>query len=62
MKFAWDQNKRKKNLAKHWIDFADAALIFYDNNRIEAVDDRDDYGETIYFYVWFIQKEVSNIE
>jgi len=48
MNFEWDNNKREKNLAKHQIDFSDAALIFYDNDRIESNDTRNDYGETRY--------------
>lgn len=32
------------NLDKHGVDFIDAAQIF-DNPTVEAVDDRQDYGE-----------------
>ncbi len=45
MKFEWDDNKNKKNIDKHGIDFNDALTIFDDNDRIEAIDDRNDYGE-----------------
>ena len=45
MKFEWDENKNKKNMDKHGIDFNDALTIFDDDNRIEAVDDRQDYEE-----------------
>jgi len=45
MKFEWDDNKNKKNIDKHGIDFNDALTIFDDKNRIEAIDDRNDYGE-----------------
>ena len=34
MEFEWDNEKNKRNIAKHGIDFADAALIV-----------RKDYGE-----------------
>ena len=44
MPFEWDPAKRRANLAKHGIDFADAAKIF-DGPTIEQVDDRMDYGE-----------------
>lgn len=33
--FEWDENKRKYNLEKHGIDFADIIKIFDDINRIE---------------------------
>jgi len=45
MKFEWDENKNKKNIDKHGIDFNDAITIFDDENRIEAIDDRNNYGE-----------------
>ncbi|MBQ0781480.1 MAG: BrnT family toxin [Thalassolituus oleivorans] len=45
MKFEWDENKNSKNMEKHGIDFNDAITIFDDDDRLEAVDDRNDYGE-----------------
>ncbi|MDR1453486.1 MAG: BrnT family toxin, partial [Candidatus Margulisbacteria bacterium] len=30
MEFEWDEEKNKKNLAKHGVDFADAQYIFND--------------------------------
>lgn len=46
MLFEWDEAKNKRNLEKHGIDFNDAITIFDDDDRIEAVDGRNDYGET----------------
>lgn len=48
MKFVWDKNKNIANQAKHGIDFLDAILIFDDPDRIEAMDDRKNYGENRY--------------
>ncbi len=45
MIYTWDENKRNSNLVKHGVDFVDAAELFGDPNRIETVDDRQDYGE-----------------
>ncbi|MCF6236207.1 MAG: BrnT family toxin [Gammaproteobacteria bacterium] len=45
MLFEWDDNKNSKNIDKHGIDFNDAITIFDDDERIEAVDGRNDYGE-----------------
>ena len=45
MNFEWDENKRKINIQNHGIDFVAAVSIFDDFNRIEAEDDRQDYGE-----------------
>lgn len=45
MNFEWDPVKREANLEKHKIDFALAALVFLDVDRIERNDNRKDYGE-----------------
>ncbi|WP_204378508.1 BrnT family toxin [Agaribacterium haliotis] len=45
VQFEWDENKNMKNLDKHGIDFNDAITIFDDDDRLEAIDDRNDYGE-----------------
>ena len=43
--FEWDQNKNEKNIVKHGIDFNDALTIFDDDERIESIDNRNNYGE-----------------
>jgi uncharacterized protein len=40
----WDERKRRSNLAKHGVDFADACGIFA-GPTIEATDTRRRYGE-----------------
>lgn len=44
MQFNWDKLKRKANLAKHGIDFNDAARIFA-GPLVLFEDDRADYNE-----------------
>jgi len=44
MEFEWDEQKRQQNIAKHGVDFLDAALIF-ENPILMAEDKRKDYGE-----------------
>jgi hypothetical protein len=44
MEFEWDSEKNDKNIEKHGIDFADAALLF-DNPILEQEDSRRNYGE-----------------
>ena len=44
MQFDWDELKRKANLAKHGIDFNDAARIFA-GPLVLFEDDRADYNE-----------------
>ena len=45
MLFEFDERKNAANLAKHGIDLADAAWVFADSMRLDAVDTRRDYGE-----------------
>jgi uncharacterized DUF497 family protein len=40
----WDEPKRRRNLAKHAVDFIDAAEIFF-GPTAETQDRRRDYGE-----------------
>jgi uncharacterized DUF497 family protein len=47
LSFEWDKQKNAANIRNHGIDFLDAALIF-ENPTIEAVDDREEYGEVRY--------------
>ena|SRR5215213_3523037 len=51
MRFEWDEAKRRSNLTRHGIDFADLVYVFEGpivrggNPIIQEVDDRYDYGE-----------------
>ncbi len=47
-KFEWDSNKAASNRAKHGISFEEAKDVFRDTFAIEALDDREDYGEERY--------------
>ncbi|MCX7176327.1 MAG: BrnT family toxin [Proteobacteria bacterium] len=44
MRFTWDETKRKANLAKHGLDFADAERVF-DSPLVLIEDGREGYGE-----------------
>ena len=44
-RFEWDDDKARINLVKHKISFEIARLVFADENAIDEVDDREDYGE-----------------
>jgi uncharacterized DUF497 family protein len=44
MKFEWDEAKRRVNIEKHGIDFADLEPLF-DGETVIILDDRFDYGE-----------------
>jgi len=45
MRYSWDEEKNRRNLALHGIAFEDAKRIF-EGPTVERVDDRFDYGET----------------
>lgn len=42
--YEWDEAKRRANLAKHGVDFADLARFAWDSHEAEP-DTRRDYGE-----------------
>ncbi len=44
MNIEWDENKRRSNLLKHRVDFADAVGVFYDDNAV-TVEDPEHYQE-----------------
>lgn len=44
MRFTWDEAKRKTNLARHGLDFADARKVF-EGPLVLFEDDRRNYGE-----------------
>jgi len=46
--FEWDEAKAAENYAKHGVSFETAIRAFDDAFAIEALDDREDYGEDRY--------------
>jgi len=42
LNFEWDEAKRRENLAKHRVEFADAATAFEDDNTITLPDEESD--------------------
>jgi hypothetical protein len=44
LEFEWDEAKARSNLEKHRVSFVTAAAIFL-SERLERIDDREDYGE-----------------
>ena len=48
MEFDWSEDKRRKNLVKHGLDFGDVALIDWSTATIRE-DIRTDYGESRYW-------------
>ena len=44
MRYLWDPTKQRKNLKKHGIEFADAAVALEDENALTVLD-KDSQGE-----------------
>jgi len=42
LNFEWDEAKRRENLAKHRVEFADAVTAFEDDNTITLPDEESD--------------------
>lgn len=56
MTFEWDTEKEKLNIKKHGLDFATAALVFKDSNRVELFDDIHSEFEDRYITIGMINK------
>ena len=51
MQFEWDDEKEKKNILKHKLDFTTAAFVFNDENRIEIFDEEHSIDEDRYLAI-----------
>lgn len=54
MRYSWDEEKNRSNLARHGIAFDDARRIF-DGPTIEMVDNRYDYGEVRVYAIGLVR-------
>ena len=60
MKFEWDEAKRRTNLTRHGIDFAEAEKVF--GGITDTVsDDRFSYGERRFITFGFLGNDVVTI-
>ena len=57
MEFVWDESKRRSNLQKHGLNFADAYWAFTDDAFV-IVDDREDYGEDRYILLGLVYERI----
>jgi uncharacterized DUF497 family protein len=57
MEFEWDENKRRINLQKHGLDFANAHLAFTEDAFV-IPDDRENYGEDRYILLGLVRERV----
>lgn len=60
MRFEWDENKNKRNIERHGIDFETALHVFEDEYRIEKYDHIHSVDENRYITIgevgnwWFV--------
>ena len=58
--FAWDEAKRRANLRKHGIDFADAGKVFR-GVTLTAEDEREAYGERRFLTLGLLEDQVVSV-
>lgn len=60
LEFEWDATKSMGNLEKHGVSFLTAAAIFL-HERLERIDDREDYGEERWITLGRAESEVYRV-
>ena len=58
--FEWDEAKARINLEKHKVSFLTAAAVF-GNERLERIDDREEYGELRWIALGRVDEEVYRV-
>jgi uncharacterized DUF497 family protein len=58
--FTWDEAKRRANLRKHGIDFADVPKIF-EGLTFTAEDDRELYGELRFLTLGLLDDQIVSV-
>lgn len=57
MNFAWDERKRRSNLAKHGVDFADLEPLF-EGLTVTIPDERFEYSEARFLTAGFLEERL----
>ena len=60
LEFEWDEAKARTNLNKHRVSFLTGAAIF-SNERLERIDDREEYGELRWIALGRVDGEVYRV-
>ncbi|MGD0632345.1 MAG: BrnT family toxin [Terracidiphilus sp.] len=60
LEFEWDEVKARINLEKHRVSFLTAAAIFR-NERLERIDDREEYGEPRWIALGCVEHEIYRV-
>jgi uncharacterized DUF497 family protein len=59
--FEWDESKRRRNLARHGVDFFDVFTVFDARQRVEFEDIRKDYGERRYVILCLLEDRLFHV-
>lgn len=57
MELTWDDEKRRRTIKERGLDFKDAKKVF-SGLVLEVEDDREDYGETRYQTIGYLEQKV----
>jgi uncharacterized DUF497 family protein len=60
LEFEWNEAKARINQEKHRVSFLTAAAIFL-NERLERIDDREEYGELRWIALGRVESEVYRV-
>ena len=58
IEFEWDEDKNRRNRAKHGVSFERARAVFADRFAQEKLDGRDNYGEERWLTVGMAQGQL----
>ena len=61
MQFEWDEAKRRRNFAKHGVDFPDVLPAFDGRSVLEGADTRQNYGEPRWIRLAEVERTVLHI-
>jgi uncharacterized DUF497 family protein len=60
-RFEWDLEKSEANLAKHQVDFFSAIEVFFDDNRVIAIDQAHSKLEPRYFCIGKVGNQILTV-
>lgn len=60
MRYTWNPQKNRRNIAKHGIDLVDAARVF-EGPVVEQVDEREDYGEVRIYAIGQVEGRILTV-
>lgn len=59
--FDWDNENETEHFEKHYVRFEQGIWVFLDPNRLEALDNRHDYGEERFNVIGQVDELILNV-